>query len=126
MRCVSLGGHTRALFPADRIRRVGRGGGGRGSRGGEGERTREGPWPSRDPGPQLTDLMGWGVGGAQQGWGERAERAQLNVGKTPPRYLGPISSLRNGTHVSPPHHPQSGLGEICPKSKELTGQELEA
>lgn len=69
--------------------------------------------------------MGWGVGGAQQGWGERAEHAQLNVGKTPTRYLGPISSLRSGTHVSPPHQPPSGLGEICPKSKELTGQELE-
>lgn len=50
-----------ALLPVDRILGslvVVVVGGAAGGGGGEGERTREGSWTSRDPGPQLTGLMG--------------------------------------------------------------------
>lgn len=81
MKCASPGGHTRAQRPADRIDRaspVGRTAGCKGAKKVEGQGRVLDPPPC--PGPQPTVLARWSAGEAQQGWGERAKQAHLNVG----------------------------------------------
>lgn len=43
----------------------------------------------------------------------------------PTGYLGPISSLKNGTQAGPPHQPQVWTWGKFLKAKEFPGQELE-